>query len=229
MAPSFPDPDRAPSPARRSVDEIVSALRDAITRGGYQPNERLVEEELARGLGTNRAVVRGALAVLTQEGLVVRERNRGARVRAISPEEAIEILEARQALEGVVARRAAERITGEQAESLTALIAQMRAKQKSGELLEYSELNARFHRTIRGIAGHTASEKLLTLLQSQAVRYQFRTVLKPGRSSESLAEHAAILEALIARDPQAAETAARRHVAGVIEAVRAIVLMRLPT
>lgn len=210
------------------MPDVATALREAITAGTYQPNERLVEEDLAKALATNRAVVRGALALLQQEGLIVRERNRGARVRAISVDEAIEILEARAALEGVVAHRAAERMSDEHGRTLSALLAQMREKQTAGELQAYSELNARFHRTIRSIAAHAASEKLLALLQSQAVRYQFRTVLRPGRPAESLAEHTAILDALLARDPEAAERAARRHVAGVIDAVRTIAALRLP-
>jgi DNA-binding GntR family transcriptional regulator len=228
MAPSFIEPETPPAGLRRSVPDVATALREAITVGTYQPNERLVEEELAKSLGTNRAVVRGALALLHQEGLVVRERNRGARVRAISVDEAVEILEARSALEGVVARRAAERMTDEHARTLRALLAQMREKQASGELQAYTELNARFHRTIRSIAAHATSEKLLALLQSQAVRYQFRTVLRPGRPAESLAEHTGILNALLAHDPDAAERAARHHVAGVINAVRAIAALRLP-
>jgi len=227
MAPPFIEPATPPAATRRSVSEVATALREGITAGAYQPNERLVEEHLASILGTNRAVVRGALALLQQEGLVVRERHRGARVRAIGVEEAVEILEARAALDGVVARRAAERMTDEHARVLTALLEQMRAKLEAGELLAYSEVNARFHRTIRTLAAHATSEKLLALLQSQAVRYQFRTVLRPGRPTESLAEHTAILDALLARDPDAAERAARRHVAGVIDAVRTIAALRL--
>ena len=62
-------------------------MREWITGGRFMPNERLIETDLAEALGVNRANVRMALAMLEQEGLVVRERNRGARVRLVSDAE----------------------------------------------------------------------------------------------------------------------------------------------
>jgi DNA-binding GntR family transcriptional regulator len=102
MAPIFSEV-RA-SPARsRSANDVAELLRRAIVSGELAPNERLVELDLARDLATNRAVVRGALAQLEQQRLVVREPNRGVRVRSYSAEEAAEILETRATL---AARRA---------------------------------------------------------------------------------------------------------------------------
>src|SRR5690349_18090066 len=88
-------------------EECYTQLREAIRRGEFQPNERLIEMDLAHSLGAGRAAVRTALARLEQEGLVQRERYRGARVRLISETEAIEILEARAVLEGLAVRHAA--------------------------------------------------------------------------------------------------------------------------
>jgi DNA-binding GntR family transcriptional regulator len=205
---------------RRSVADVARALRDAVTGGVYRPKERLVEEELARTFETNRAVIRGALAALQQEGLVTRERNRGAHVRLIEPDEAIEILEARTVLEALVARRAAERIDDEGVEALTAIVDRMGECARSGDLMAYSELNASFHAIVLRFGGHATLQKLLAQLQSQSVRYQFRTVLAPGRPASSLAEHQEIVAAMAARDPERAERAARRHVERVIETLR---------
>jgi DNA-binding GntR family transcriptional regulator len=63
---------------------------------------------------------------------------------------------------------------------------------------------------------------LLASLQSQAVRYQFRTVLQPGRITQSLAEHTAIVDALAAHDEDAAERAMRAHIGAVMDTVLAI-------
>src|SRR4051812_49156303 len=62
-------------------DDGYRALRDAIVAGELLPSERLVEEALARRLGLGRAAIRMALVRLEHDGLVERERNRGARVR----------------------------------------------------------------------------------------------------------------------------------------------------
>ena len=95
-------------------------LRAAIVSGELQPNERLVEADLSGKLGAGRSAVRTALTRLAQEGLIEQERNRGARVRKIGKEEAIQIYEARAALEALAARRAAQNATAADADALRA-------------------------------------------------------------------------------------------------------------
>ena len=97
----------------RTDEECYKQLREAILRGEVQPNERLIEMDLAQSLGAGRAAIRTALARLEQEGLVQRERYRGARVRLVSETEAIEILEARAALESLAIRHAALNATAD--------------------------------------------------------------------------------------------------------------------
>ncbi|MBV8964489.1 MAG: GntR family transcriptional regulator [Hyphomicrobiales bacterium] len=98
---------------RRDSKDVTTRLREAITSGRFQPNERLIEMELAALLAANRTNVRTALAQLEQEGLVVREANRGARVRLVSHEDAIEITQARGALEALIAGLAARAPNGQ--------------------------------------------------------------------------------------------------------------------
>ncbi len=90
---------------------VVEAVHSAILRGEYAPGQRLVEIDLCERFGTSRFIARSALQELSAQGLVEFERNRGARVRAISLAEAIEITEVRRMLEGHLAARAAERAT----------------------------------------------------------------------------------------------------------------------
>jgi DNA-binding FadR family transcriptional regulator len=63
---------------------------------------------------------------------------------------------------------------------------------------------------------------LLSSLQSQAVRYQFRTVLQPGRIAQSLGEHEAIVQAIVAHNPDDAERTMRAHIGAVAQTVLAI-------
>ena len=86
------------------------ALREAIVRGDIAPDAHLVEADVSTTFAMSRGAVRTALIRLEQDGLVVREPHRGARVRKVSDEEAVEILQARAVLEGLAARQAAERI-----------------------------------------------------------------------------------------------------------------------
>src|SRR5690606_15641019 len=104
-------------------EPLYAQIRAEISSGRLHPNERLVEVELAERYGTSRAAIRTALVRLEQEGLVVHERNRGARVRFIDQDEAREMYEARAVLEGLVARKAAELVTDAGAARLSAQLA----------------------------------------------------------------------------------------------------------
>ena len=138
-------------------------LRNAIVSGELLPGERLLEEDLSAKLGLGRAAVRMALARLEHDGLVERERHRGARVRRVSQSEAVEILE---------------------------------------------------------LSSHETAKRLSRTLSSQLVRFQYRTVLLPGRPEHSHAEHIEIVEGVAAHDPGAAEQAMRLHLSRVAEALR---------
>jgi DNA-binding GntR family transcriptional regulator len=202
------------------VADAYEQLRAAIVSGRLQPNERLVEADLSEALGTGRSALRTALARLAQEGLIEHTRNRGARVRMIGEDEAVEILEARTVLEALAARRAAERASEQDAERLRAVLAQMRARLDAGDLLGASDHNALLHRALLDIAGHAIVDRLVGTLNSHLVRFQYRTILVPGRAERSFAEHTAIVEAVAAGDADAAEAAMRRHLTHATAALR---------
>ncbi|HEV7712980.1 MAG TPA: GntR family transcriptional regulator [Asanoa sp.] len=203
------------------MSDVLTELRAAILRGDFAPRQRLIETELTEQYSTSRFLLRGALTQLAGEGLVELQPNRGARVREISVDEAIEITEVRQAVEGLVAARAAERVTDEEIERLRALGAEMAAVVGRTDMLRYSDLNAQLHGSVRAIARHASASRLIEQLNAQMVRHQFRLALVPGRPAVSLPEHLAIVEAVCARDPAAAERAMRAHLSSVIEALRA--------
>jgi DNA-binding GntR family transcriptional regulator len=200
--------------------DVLAAIREAIIAGEFAPNQRLVEADLSMRFGASRAGVRSALFELANEGLVERVQNRGARVRAVTLDEAIEISEVRMVVEGLCAAKAAEHISDKEIAELRALGAAMRTAVAGGHVLRYSELNQRLHLRIRQISGQSAAGGVLERLRGQNVRHQFRLALVPGRPDVSLAEHLAIIDEICARAPDAAERAARRHLLSVIEALK---------
>jgi DNA-binding GntR family transcriptional regulator len=201
--------------------QAYEQLHAAIVGGRLQPNERLVEADLIRMLSASRSSVRTALVRLAQEGLVDHEPNRGAKVRLIDEHEAAEILESRMVLEGLAARYAARNATRADVAELQEIVEQMRALLDAGDLLGTSDLNAKLHARLLEIAGHTTVSQLVATLSSQLVRFQYRTILSPGRAEQSHAEHRAIVDAVAAGDPDAAERAVRAHLSGVVQALRA--------
>jgi DNA-binding GntR family transcriptional regulator len=209
-----------PSTGEQAKQHALAQLRQAILHGEMAPAQRLVENELAEQFGVTRASIRAALIDLEAQGLVERIRNRGSRVRVVSVEEAVAITECRMVLEGLCAAKAATLASDEQLAELTELGTAMTKAVADGEPVTYSELNQELHAKVRDFSGQQTAVDLLERLNAQLVRHRFQLALRPGRPQHSLNEHLAMIEAIRARDPQAAEKAVRAHLTSVIEALR---------
>jgi DNA-binding GntR family transcriptional regulator len=200
--------------------DVYRRLREGIIAGRFQPNERLVEANLSKMLGAGRTAVRAALVRLDQEGLVTREHNRGARVRLVSDQEALEVEEVRAALERLLARQAAARATAGDIRELRHVLVDMRKCFAGGDSIGYSELNPKFHQLIWASARNPTAGRLVGTLKSQSLRFQYQTMLRPGRTERSLQEHELIFSAILAHDPEAADAAMRDHLEEVLETLR---------
>ncbi|HEX6457431.1 MAG TPA: GntR family transcriptional regulator [Thermoleophilaceae bacterium] len=213
-------PDDGGARRRRArEDDGYLRLREAIIRGELAPNQRLVEADMSSAFRMPRAAVRTALVRLEHEGLVERQPHRGARVRLVTEQEAVEILQARAALEGLAARQAALRITPATAAEVREVLARQRAALAGEDLIGASDVNAELHAKIVELSGHATAQRLIRSLNSQMVRFQFRTILIPGRPSQSLEEHGAIVDAVASGEADKAERAMKRHLTNVAKAL----------
>lgn len=216
-----PAPSSGSSERRsRLVNDPCDRLRDAIISGDFQPNERLVEADLSVRYDAGRTAIRAALATLDQEGLIVREPNRGARVRLISAREAFEIEQVRNSLERLLARSAAERAASDDLEDLRGILASMADRLRESDSLGYMQLNPQLHRRIWRISDNQVAIKVLVTLKSQSIRFQYGTILRPGRPAQSLREHRAIVAAIAAHDPDACDAAMAEHLGHVLETLQ---------
>lgn len=220
---------RSEEPARDGAgtaapgEAVYLQLRDEIAEGELLPQQRLVEADLCARLHTSRATVRAVLLRLEHEGLVAREPYRGAHVRAIDEKEAVEITEARAALEALAARHAAIVATDDDLAALRAIHAEMQPAVAKGDLSAYLDANRRLHASIVDASRHATAQRLLSGLRAQLVRYQYRTIfLVPGRAQRSLAEHTAVVDAIVQRDPERAEATMMAHVGEVATTMQAV-------
>lgn len=204
----------------KSAAELSQELRAAIMRGDFVSNQRLVEADIAQDFGASRGNVRAALAELSVEGLIERIPNRGARVRSVTVDEAIEIVEVRGAIESLCARKAAEKVTPEVAEELRELGRGMEAAVASGDIEAYTRGNERLHVRLIELADQKTATVTIERLQGQAIRYQFRLSTVSGRPQVSLPEHLAVIEAVCAGDGDAAALAMQKHLMSVAEAIK---------
>jgi DNA-binding GntR family transcriptional regulator len=202
--------------------DLTQQIRSAILNAEFAPHQRLIEADISERFEASRAAVRTALLNLAGEGLVERLPNRGARVRAISIGEAVEIVEVRVGLETLCARKAAENVTDAEIDELRRVKTDITDAVTAGNLVEYSRLNQEVDRKIRELSHHETATVLLERLRAQSARHQFRLAFHPGRAAESAPEHVAMIDAIIARDPDAAEAATRSHLEGIIDVLHAL-------
>ena len=79
--------------------DVVKALEEDIIFGKLAPGTRLVEDVLLARFPVSRHTIRQALYQLEKLGVVTRERNKGAMVRRLSPDEVRQIYEVRELLQ----------------------------------------------------------------------------------------------------------------------------------
>ncbi|GAA1466299.1 hypothetical protein GCM10017607_30770 [Microbacterium thalassium] len=207
---------------RRSTSaELVDKIAHDIREGRFHPRERLIEVELAAQYGATRNAVRSALIELTALGLVEREANRGARVRPVSIDEAIESTEVRLTLQAMCTRLAAERMDDAGRQELEGLLDRLRRAVAGGDIAANTAANAEISRVIRRISGHGTASRIIESLQDQ-VRLNAYPYLLPDRRVESMHEYEDVVHAVLSGDADAAQAAAEVHRDHVLAALRGI-------
>jgi DNA-binding GntR family transcriptional regulator len=200
-------------------EQIKDVILQRIVAGEYPPGARLVETRIAQELGVSQAPVREALRDLEQVGCIVHEPFRGCSVRAFSAEELLEAFPVRAALEALAARLAAERMTEDELLHLAEMLETMRDAARRGDAHDQSQANASFHATIVRAARNATLERQWSFLEPYSRTYL--TVSQPGLDLRALSErHVPILEALRARDGDAAAEAMHRHLMDAAELLK---------
>lgn len=199
---------------------VVDDLRTAISTGELAPGQRLVEADLVQEFGAARAEVRTALVQLEAEGLIERERHRGARVRRYTLEEALEIVELRSAIESLCAARAAANATPEDLAELKDIGEQMVAAVAAQDPDAYSVQNQRLHMCVLEVSRMRVAPEIVRRLRAQNVRHRIRLAQKANRPIVSLPEHLRIIDAIARGDEAGAADAMRAHLQSVGEATK---------
>lgn len=150
-------------------ETVLMQLRDLILSGGFEPGQRLAEQQLAERLGASRTPVRAALVTLEQEGLVEANETGKYLVRQFTAQEVIDAIAVRGHLEGMAARLVAEHGVSRQ------LQGQLEAVLEEGDRLladdpltmegyaAYAVMNDRFHALLLEASGNRALQRAVAL------------------------------------------------------------------
>ncbi|HCK76859.1 MAG TPA: GntR family transcriptional regulator [Gammaproteobacteria bacterium] len=195
-------------------DKVYRRLRDAVADmdiySGDEP-PRLDERKLAESLGVSRTPVREAISRLEQAGLVMNIPRRGTFVVRKTKDEILEIIYAWASIESMAARLATLRATDQEVAGLHDFLGQGDIKTDRAPIDEYSRTNIRFHQAIVSLAHSPLLTDLADSLFIHMRAIRSRTIQDDDRAQRSIIDHARIIEALVQRRTETAETLVREH------------------
>jgi phosphonate utilization transcriptional regulator len=202
--------------AHSLTSAVHAEIERLILSGELAPGAKLTEVMLAERLGVSRGPIREALLVLEEAGLVRLEKNRGAFVRSIPLDEAMEIYDLRAMVDEWAGRQLAERITPEQLKELRTMVEQMERLVKEGHKTSASDpyhlLNLAFHDRIVEFVGNRKLTDMYRRLVKELSLFRRVNLADGQQMPVSVQEHRAILKAIAAGDADGAGRALRAHV-----------------
>ena len=217
------------------TDDAISTIKAMIVSGELKPGQRLPpEKELSETLGLSRNSLREAVKSLEIIRVLDVRRGDGTYVTSLEPrllleamafvvdlhqdQSIVEIFDVRRVLEPHAAALAATRITDEELERLRVSLDAVSLTTSVEDLVTH---DLEFHRLISEAGGNAYLASLLDSMSGETIRARiWRGITQEGSSARTLAEHAAILQALQNRDPEMARAALTVHIGGVESWIR---------
>ena len=201
---------------RALYEEVAELLRQRIFNRVLAPGSWIDELKLAEEYGISRTPLREALKVLATEGLVTMRVRRGAYVTEVSERDLADVYHLLALLESDAAGKVATKASDAQLKELAALHKEL--EKSVGQREKFFELNEAFHMRLLAIADNRWRDQMVADLRKVMKLNRHNSLLKTGRIQESLAEHQAIMTALLARNPTGTVQAMQSHFKNGLEA-----------
>jgi DNA-binding GntR family transcriptional regulator len=208
-------------PTRDVTEAVYDALLDAICDGSLEPNQRLIEGELAQRLAVSRMPVHQALKQLKREGFLIDAGRRGLSVAKIDGRFAQEVYELRAALDSAAAVSAAKNASPADRARGEGIIRAGRAAVADGDLRAMATADFNFHDFIYQLAGNSLISAAAHMNWHHVRRSILLLAKRPIRLGPFWDEHDGILQAVTAGDAEAAAQLARAHAVGSGTVLRA--------
>jgi len=205
---------------RPLYEDVAERLRAQIFAHELAPGSWLDEQSLAQQFGISRTPMREAIKVLASEGLVTTKMNRGAYVTEVDRRDLEQIFTVLSLLEGQAAKETASKATEEELNLLDDLHHRLEKAAADRDVEQFFEINVKFHDLIQDIASNKWMNGVIADLRKVLKLQRRDSLTRTGRLQNSLLEHREILQAILKRDPTAAEAAMRKHLARGLEAAK---------
>jgi DNA-binding GntR family transcriptional regulator len=196
-----------------SPDKVVDTIHRGILTGRYVPGQKLIEADLTLSLGISRGPVREALKRLDAEGVVELTRHRGAYIRAMSREEAMDFLAILEVLTGLIARLAANAITrNHNADIVREAFSWLeRFRDPNLDNVAFLEERSHFYDTLIAIGGNSQLPAMMPTMRIHLLRLQVQPYFSREDRQDRVEEYASITQAVLDSDPAGAQKAMRQH------------------
>jgi len=221
----------APVVRQRVADIVARRILDLVVAGVLKKGDQLPpERELAASLNVSRPSVREAIRGLAILGVVVTRQGGGAFISELDAEALLgpiqfylsleamnvtELYDARSLIESDVARRAAEHMDAAALAELEKILAEQQATKTDPEAFRISDY--RFHELIWQGSRNAFLKRIGESLNAVGLEFRKRASETPGVLEQSMRDHRVLLDALKARDPDAAARAAAQHMQNVFK------------
>ncbi|MBI1879856.1 MAG: FadR family transcriptional regulator [Chloroflexi bacterium] len=225
-------------------EKIALHIENLVSSGKLQPGDRLPSErELAEGWGVGRGVVREAVKLLAERGLVTISPGRGTFVSELDPKFHSEQLgrvfrrgghsysdlhEVRKILEVEIAGLAAQKATPQDLEKMSQAIEEMNANLLPSAQVEFIKADTAFHAALAEATHNSVFPLLMDVLMDLLEEARFLMSQMPEVPARSQAHHILIFESVRQGDASAARQAMWQHTQQVAEDMEAILSVQIP-
>lgn len=217
------------------TDEAIVRIKEMILTGELRPGSRLPpEKELSEALGLSRSSLREAVKALALVKVLDVRRGDGTYVTSLEPnlllevmsfvvdlhrdDSVLDLLAVRRLLEPAAAAMATGRLAHA---DLTLLRRMVDSVDDATSIEKLVAHDLEFHRTISSASGNAYLASLLDSLSSSTVRARvWRGLTQEDAVSRTLAEHRALVDALVEGDAELARAVATAHIIGVEQWLR---------
>lgn len=214
---THPIADLRIKPNRSYAEQAAEALREMILLEQLAPGAPISERELTEALGISRTPLREAMRTLELQGLIAYSGTRRPFVANPSLDELGELIAVLSALEALGGELACANASDATLQEIVALEARMRGESAHVPSLDFFRTDMAFHARIVAASGNAALVETHSEYNARLWRARFISSRREERRERTLAEHAAIAEALLTRDPKAVAAALRNHLSSTIQ------------
>lgn len=192
-------------------DQALAVIRQELVSGAIRPDQIYSAAGMAQRLGTSNAPVREAMLTLVNQGVMEVVPNRGFRVTPVTDKDLDEVYELRMLLEVPALEQLARRGRPAELETAREHARACTEAAETGDMTVFLEADRDFHLSMLGLLGNRRLVQLVEMLRDQTRLYGLRRLAAEGLLVATSREHFALLDAVLAGDPQLSGKLMAKH------------------